>query len=276
MSLIINVNYHNFSSSAQQAFARAVNTWQNTLDSPVTVNVEAYWGVNLGGQLTAMCIPNGIINFGKGIVNTWYTSALADKLVGLDLQPGCPDMSVFFDSINFKWFSGTTNPPLNEYDIESIALHELCHGFGFLGLFWVSITRGYYGNNNLIGVIPPAAKQLLTFALPDLNNYPSVYGRNIVNNSFEYLTNPEIFTNGSPELGNYLQDNIIGEQLKFYCLPSTTYRVYVPNPFVPFTSIEHLDPVSFPNSLMGPGIKEGKAIRIVDAPVRAILKALGW
>lgn len=273
MPLTINVNYHNFTTATQAAFARAVTTWENTLYSAVTVNVEAYWGVNLGGALTSMCIPNGIINFGKGTVNTWYPSALADKLTGLDLQLGQPDMAVFFDK-NFNWFSGPGNPASTQYDLQSIALHELCHGFGFFGLFWVDITLGSYGNNNLFGVIPRGV-QPLPFVLPNLNNFPSVYGRNISTKSFEYLTDPAAFTNGSVELGNTLQGNI-NQPLKFYSVPSTTYEVYVPNPFAPFTSIEHLDPVSFPNSLMRPSIGPGQVIRIVDAPVQLILKALGW
>jgi len=274
MPLTINVNYsNNFPTTAQTAFGQAVTTWQNTLDSAVPVKVEAYWDVNLGGALTSMCIPNGIINFGKGTVNTWYPSALADKLTGLDLQLMQPDMAVFFGK-NFNWFSGQGNPASTQYDLQSIALHELCHGFGFFGLFWVDITLGSYGNNNLFGVIPPGV-QPLPFVLPNLNNFPSVYGRSIITQSFEYLTNPAAFTNGSVELGNTLRGNI-NRPLKFNSVPSKTYEVYVPYPFVPFTSIEHLDPSNFPNSLMRPSIDKGQVIRIVDAPVQAILKELGW
>ena len=273
MPLTINVNYHNFSANQQTAFGRAVNTWQNTLNSAVPVNVEAYWGVNLGGRLTAMCVPNGIINFGTGTVKTWYTSSLADKLNGADLQQGEPDMAVFFDN-SFNWYTGTGNPAGNQYDLESIALHEMCHGFGFLGLFWVNAAggQGSYGNNNLLGVIPQTVTNLLSFPLPNLNNYPSIYGRNIVNHSFEYLTNPDRYTNGSVELGDVIRNG----PLQFYSVPSTTYQVYTQNPFIPFTSIEHLDPTVFPNSLMRPSIGQGQFIRFVDAPVQAILRVLGW
>jgi hypothetical protein len=273
VSLTINVNYHDFSADQETAFGRAVTTWQNTLNSAVMVNIEAYWGVDLGGQLTAMCIPNGSVNFGKGTVNTWYTSSLADKLSGADLQQGQPDMAVFFDN-QFDWYTGIGNPARDKYDLESIALHEMCHGFGFLGLFWVDPAggQGYYGNDNLLGVIPQAVTKLLPFQLPTLNNYPSIYGRNIVNNSFEYLTNPNAYTNGSVELGNVLKNG----PLQFYQLPATTYRVYTNNPFRPFTSIEHLEPNLFGNSLMRPSIGTGEFIRFVDDPVQAILKVLGW
>lgn len=273
MSLTINVNFNGFSQDQQSAFERAVNTWRNTLNSAVPVNIKAYWGVNLGGRLTAICIPNGIMNFGQGTVNTWYNSSLADKLNGADLQPGQPDMAVFFDN-SFNWYTGTSNPAANQYDLESIALHEMGHGFGFLGLFWVDPVggQGSYGNNNLLGVIPETVKNLLPFTLPDLANYPSIYGRNIVNNSFEYLTDTNIYTNGSIELGDVLKNR----PLFFYSVPSTTYRVYTQDPFIPFTSIEHLEPTAFPNSLMRPSIGEGKFIRFVDAPVQAILRILGW
>jgi hypothetical protein len=277
VSLTINVNYHDFSAEQEAAFGRAVTTWQNILNSFVPVNVEAYWGVNLslinGGRLIAMCVPNGTVNFGTGTVNTWYTSSLADKLNGANLQQGEPDMAVFFDN-SFNWYTGTGNPAADQYDLESIALHEMCHGFGFLGLFWVNAAggQGSYGNNNLLGVIPETVKNLLPFSLPDLKNYPSIYGRNIINKSFEYLTNPDNYSNESIELGNVLTNGL----LKFYSVPSTTYQVYTYNPFLPFTSIEHLDPTAFPNSLMRPSIGMGQFIRFVDVPVQKILGILGW
>jgi hypothetical protein len=271
--LKINVTYDGFNQDQQDAFGRAVTTWEGTLDSAVSVSIAAYWGVNLGGQLTAICIPNGIMNFAGGITDTWYTSSLADKLKGTDLQVGQPDMAVFFDS-TFNWYTGQGNPAQDQYDLQSIALHEMCHGFGFLGLFWVdnSNGEGSYGNNDLLGVIPASVLQQLPFPLPNLNNYPSIYGRNIVDSNFEYLTNLSSYTNGSVQLGNVLKNG----PLQFYSVPSTTYQVYTCNSFLPFTSIEHLDTNAFPNSLMRPSIGEGAFIRFVDDPVKAILTVLGW
>lgn len=270
MPLIINTNYHgNFPAPAQAAFQRAVLTWQGILNSNIPVQVEAYWGVNIGNNLTAMCVPNGIENFANApSPNTWYTSALADKLVNQDLQSDQADMAVFFDSVNFNWYTGQGNPQPNEYDLESVALHELCHGLGFLGLFWVDQNnQGSYGNNALLQVIPPNVMNLLPFQLPlNLNMHPSVYGRHIIDGNGNQLTNPIPYPNPSLNLGGALE----GNQLFFNL---NNYQVYAPNQFIPFTSIEHLNNQ---NSLMRPSINVGQVVRQVDAPVQNILQSLGW
>lgn len=273
MSLTIEVKYHDFEEKEKAAFQRAVNTWAKTLDSAVPVKVEAYWDVNLGGGLTAMCVPNGIINFGKGTKSTWYTSPLADKLCGKDLQQEEADMAVFFDS-NFDWNASEGNPTKNQLDLESVALHEMCHGFGFLGLFWVDPIsgNGSYGNDNLLGVIPEAVRGKINFIPKSLKNYPSAYGRNIVDGSFKYLTKLDCYTNGSSQLGTVLKDGTANFNLP----TSTQYKVYTDNKFTPFTSIEHLDPKEFPRSLMRPSISKGEFIRTVDEPVKEILKTLDW
>jgi hypothetical protein len=271
MPVQININYdNNFNPQQRQAVEQAKATWQNTLDSQITVQVEAYWGVNLGGNLTAVCVPNGAIGSQGGQNNTWYTSALADKLANQNNHPNTADMAIFFDH-NFNWNATTNNPANNQYDLESVALHELCHGFGFLGLFWVDHNgQGSYGNQALINTI----RQLvhLPFYLPNLNNHPSIFGRHIVDGNQHFLTDTNRYPNNSLQLGTALQNNLFfplngGQQL---------VPIYAPNPFEPFSSAEHLDPGTFPNSLMRPSIGVGQVTRQVDVTVRDILTALGW
>jgi hypothetical protein len=54
------------------------------------------------------------------------------------------------------------------------------------------------------------------------------------------------------------------------------HQIHAPNNFLPFTSITHLDPQQFPNSLMRPNIDPGQVTRQVDQPVQQIMQALGW
>lgn len=274
MPLVFNVNYSpTFPLDAQVAFQRACNTWSGILNSDVPVRVEAFWDVNIGHNLTAMAVPNAVQNFRLApVCSTWFTSPLADKLARNDLQPGQVDIAVFFDSVNFQWYTGDQQPQPNQYDLQSISLHELCHGLGFISLFWAegdNPTIGSYGNDALLASIPATVTQLLPFQLPaGLQNHPSIYGVHIEVNG-NYLTDPAHYLNPSPLLGAALiHDPLVFDQ--------NQYRVYVTDPFLPFTSIEHLDPNIFPDSLMRPSIGPGEVVRVVDQPVRNILNSLGW
>jgi len=271
--LNFNTNYlNNFPPVAQASVQRALNTWSAALDSPVAVEVWLVWDVVLPPGLTAMCIPNPVDNFANAPINNcWYPGSLADKLAGADTKPGEPDMTVFFGQAN--WHTGTGNPPPHEFDLESIALHELGHGFGFVSTFLADNNwpnTGDYGDQALIALANTAVAgtgQPLGFVLPNLNNQPSVYGLHIQDVTGAQLTSPASFPNPpSQALGAALT----GYNLFF---DMNHYSIYAPNPFLPFTSIDHL---TDPNSLMRPGIDPGIRVRAIDAPVLEILHSLGW
>lgn len=262
---------NNFPDQAMDAFGRALDTLSAALTSYVAIEVTATWGVNLPG-FTAVCIPNPVENFLNAPVgNVWYPSALADKLANQDLRQNEPDMSVYFSN-NANWYTGTGSPAPNQYDLQSIALHELCHGFGFVSAFWNLPGwpyTGSYGNQaliNLVNQVVQGTGQPLGFQLPNLNNHPTVYGLHIQDLKGDQLTNPAAYPNNSNELGAPL----VGNNLFF---DLNRYQVYAPSRFVPFTSIDHLND---PNSLMRHSIIPGARVRAIDAPVLAILNELGW
>lgn len=276
MPLNFNVNYfNNFPQNAQAAVGRALATLSNLFNSGVNVDIAAYWGLAIGNNLTAITVPNGIENFlNAPLTNVWYTSALADKLAGQDLQANLPDMVLYFDSQNINWNTAQQQPQQNQYDLESVALHEVCHGLGMVGLYWVTgwPNIGSYGNDALVTLVTQLVQstgQQLPFQLPHLNYHPSAYGIHIEDQAGHHLAAPAYYVNPSNQLGSTL----VNGNLFF---DHNHYQVYAPNPFVPFTSIEHLDPVAFPNSLMRPSIGAGQTSRQVDAPVQGILQAIGW
>lgn len=260
-----------FSDDAKVPFERALSTWEAVLDSTVDIEVEAFWDIFLG-HLDAICIPNPIENFPAARTkDTWYPVALADKLGGKPLKPKEPAMSIFFN-VNSPWYLGSGSPPYDKLDLESVALHEIGHGLGFVGAFWTDGGWPYvgsYGNNSLVKAVEETiglTGQQLGFQLPSLNLHPTVYGLHIQDLSGDQLTNIARYPVNTPALGPPLVSNNL-----FFDL--SRYKVYAPNPFLPFTSIDHLDD---PTSLMRPSIAPGEKVRTVDAPVLEILQALGW
>ena len=277
MALKIVPNFLNeFPKSHRPAVERAIGTWSDVLDSPIPVKVNFYWTFGLSNTMQAICVPNGQESFPLAPeLKTWYTSALADKLSGRDLQPNEPDMAVLFNGTT-KWYFGTASPGKNEYDLESIALHEMCHGFGFLSLLWYDNKgNGTYGSavikktiDSLIGTC--SLDKVFPFQVPNLKDYPCIYDRYITDGSGKLLTDTNIYSNDSSQLGAAITSN----NLFFH--KYLQYSVYAPTSFAPFTSISHLNGANFPNSLMRPAIGEEEIVCRVDTPVRNILSVIGW
>src|SRR5262245_64238264 len=131
------VQYTGFTPQAQAAFQAAVDIWQSQLTSPVTMVVTAEY-TNLGsgsllGQAGATTIHGNFQNAPKP--STWFLSALANKLAGSDLNGGAEEIHAQFNSNRTDWYFGTDgHPPVNQIDFESVVMHELGHGLGFLGM----------------------------------------------------------------------------------------------------------------------------------------------
>lgn len=76
---------------------------------------------------------------GAELSDTWYHSALADQLAGIDLNPGFADIQANF-STNFVFYLGFDNNEGALVDLLPVVLHELGHGLGFAN--FVNETAG--------------------------------------------------------------------------------------------------------------------------------------
>lgn len=119
------------------AFQYAADIWGATLDSNETIYVVAAFNPlapNVLGSAGAWDVFSdfpGVGNHpGAQFPQTWYSSALADKLAGVDQDSTAPDINAQFSS-NFNFYLGLDNNHGAQNDLVAVLLHELAHGLGF-------------------------------------------------------------------------------------------------------------------------------------------------
>lgn len=110
----------------------AADLWGAVLQSDQPIYIGAEFnplGANVLGQAGA---SNVHANFAPGIVpNTWYSSALADAISGVDQDPGFTDIGSEFSS-DFAFYYGLDGQtPTGLLSFLDVVMHEFGHGLGF-------------------------------------------------------------------------------------------------------------------------------------------------
>jgi len=112
-------------------FEYAANIWEAKLQPKTDIYVQSSFdplGTNvLGSAGTTFIFRNSP---GVEYADTWYHSALADKLAGAELNPGFTDIRARFSS-QFVFYLGYDNNEGALVDLLPVVLHELGHGLGF-------------------------------------------------------------------------------------------------------------------------------------------------
>ena len=113
------------------AFSHAAQIWSARLDSSVPIVIRAQFTA-LGAGVLGSAGPAGVSrDFPNApLPLTWYHSALANKLAGVDLQPANHDINANF-STNFNFYLGLDNNHGTLNDLVTVLLHEFAHGLGF-------------------------------------------------------------------------------------------------------------------------------------------------
>ena len=128
------VNYKNFPEWAKKDFQAAVDVWSANFSSSVPITIDATWTrISSFGVLGSARPGSYFAGFDKSPDSSlWYPSALANALAGKDLDPKQSEIIIQVNSLA-EW--NTRNDGIshqNEYDLESVFLHEMGHGLGFL------------------------------------------------------------------------------------------------------------------------------------------------
>jgi hypothetical protein len=257
------VQYQGFTPEAQAAFQRAIDIWARLISSPVPIRVRAIWAPNSRANVLGSATSNGFYRSPfLPRFPVWYPVALAEKLLGQELNGEDADIIANFNSNNNNWYFGTdANPPRDKWDLTSVVLHEIGHGLGFASSFQYETGRnfGRWGDSG----------------------FPFVYDLFVENTRGESLLDSTIFRNNSAALGRELTSEQIvfqGQQVRRANL-GVPAPLFAPSPWQQGSSISHLDDRTYDgtsNQLMISSIGNGEAIHDPGPVTLAIFDQMGW
>lgn len=253
------VSYTGFTAPQQAAFQAAVDVWSHIVSSPVPIRVDASFSSLPPGVLGSAGPTYSYYDSSIGDGISLYPAALASLLLGFDVDPSFSDITAQFSSVAANVYYGTDgNPPSGQIDFESVVLHELGHGLGFLGGMSYSSGVGTKGNPRY------------------------VYDLSTVDGSGRSLQLNAAYPNSSTALGSALTGGGLywGGAQAAALNGGTAPKLYAPASWQPGSSYSHLDESTYPpgsiNSLMTPQISSQEVIRTPGPIVVGVFRDMGW
>jgi uncharacterized repeat protein (TIGR01451 family) len=251
-----------WSTSAQAAFQYAVSIWASLIQSSQTMEVDACWCTDMPAGVLGSAGPRTVhASSSFPFDDTWYAAALANDLSGYDRNGDVAEIRVQLSS-TWNWYLGTDgNPGHYQYDLASVALHELCHGLGFIGVMYVDGGYGY----NRWGTV---------------NQYPAVYDQFTEDGDGNRLLYG--YSNGSLALGEALKGN---ENGVYFDGPNADQanggppvKLHAPGAWIPGSSYSHVDNIydATPNALMTWSLNMGEVQHDPGPITLGMLEDMGW
>jgi len=236
------INYKNFPEWAKKDFQAAVDIWGANFASSVTITIEASWGRSASFGVLGSARPGNYYSGFDGApdASLWYPSALANALAGKDLDPENPEMIIQVNSMATWNTRNDGAPRSNEYDLESVFLHEMAHGLGFLSTDSYDSFFGY-------GTIEQPTPYDAYTQLPDKRRLSD-------------LPSPSL------ELGKALTSSLVwaGES-GTAANAGKPIVLYTPSRYEEGSSVSHIDETTYANlgsnSIMTPNLDSGEIYR---------------
>lgn len=259
------VTYNGFPDSVKVAFEYAVGIWESILESDVPIKVNAKWSSNLGTNTLASCGPEAYYTDFKNapFQHYYYPVALAEKLAKQELNGASRfDIEANFSS-KINWYYGIDgDTPTDAYDFVTVVLHEIAHGLGFTGFFFVDGSVGAYGYYDM--------GNATTFdALVE-----QLSGKKLLDTAF--------FDNASVGLKSALVSNSLfsNSPVAKSSAAGSRPRLYAPTDFDDGSSVYHLNDATYgtgtTNALMTHAVAKGEANHDPGPLTRGIMEDIGW
>lgn len=236
------VKYNNFPDWAKKEVQSAVNVWSTNFSSSVPVTVDASWGRSSSWGVLGSARPSSFFSAFSGAPDPslWYSSATANALAGRDLDKANPEIIIQVNSGAIWNTRGDGSPSTSEYDLESVFIHELGHGLGFLSN---DAYDPYYGLGSLDQPTPFDAY------------LQTADGRRLAD-----LPTP------SRELGTALTSSLVWNgALGIKANAGIKPKMYTPSRYESGSSTSHLDENTFSksglDSVMTPSLDPGEVFR---------------
>jgi hypothetical protein len=255
------------SPQARAAFEGAAAIWSNLVMSRVPIDVEAA-SVGLDPGVLGQAGPTGFVSLSRdglgGTAKTDYPVALASAVVGRDLSPGS-DITAEFDTTATDVYYGTDGQSQGKYDFETVVLHELGHGLGFLGSMDVDRDGfGFYGAGS-------QHPQPTIYDRFSVRSGGTIQGKRLLSYASgtlalgEALTSLDVYWDGSHGKAAY---------------NGRSPRLYTPRTWEPASSYSHLSTADFPpgdpNSLMTAFVGTNQVKRDPGPVVLGMFADMGW
>lgn len=250
----INVSYGSTvpPADARAAIEDAVATWSQGIDTNNAIDIRVYWHAFNNNGLLGYAGPNGMVDNALldayGHVQalptaSYYPMGLVNQFLGYDANGSLPEVEVHLnaDLYGGTWYTGNGSPGFGQLDLETVMLHEVGHGLGFLG----AAENGSISNAEVF-----------------------VYDEHVehANSPLLSLANPSAYLTA----GN----------LHFETSSGDRYEIYAPGLWQEGSSYSHFDeaqyPAGTPGALMTPSLTTSEVGRTLDAPTLAAMADLGW
>jgi hypothetical protein len=252
---------------ARASFQAAVDIWSRLIASRVPISVDAV-STGLDPGVLGQAGPTDFVPLSRdglgGTARTDYPLALANALVGRDLSAES-DITAEFDTTATDVYYGTDGQSQGKYDFETVVLHELGHGLGFLGSMDVDANGfGFYGSG-------PRQPEPTIYDRFTVRSGGAVQGKRLLSYASATtalgaaLTSGDVYWDGPRGKAAY---------------NGRPVRLYAPKPWEPASSYSHLSTADFPpsdvNSLMTAFVGTNQVKRDPGAVVLGMFADMGW
>ncbi len=226
------VNYISFPEDAKNAFEYAVQLWETLVESDMPIHMDATWNSSMSANTLGSCGPETYYADFKDAPyeNRYYPVAIAEKIANEELNgTSRADVEANFNS-KISWYFGTDGAtPDTTYDFVSVVLHEIAHGLGFTGFFFVDDDLGAYG----------------FYEMGDATSFDQL----VVRNTGVELLDTSIYKNLSTELKSALESAALYAESPVAKTRNNGLkpRLYAPVEFDNGSSIYHLSDAHYPH-----------------------------